>query len=287
MTHIQLQLGMNKVDLELEQFMKSSEKACHKINRNNIEWSPQAMVWIHRRWLLKRVQRYLDNKTRDPRNLIRDCLRRGVTNPLIITPEQLRTEFFVCKRNIDLLTKNGPHFYLKHLQELASRSSLQGDMHRAAKITAIIHKEAVRKQWNRINGSTRKARCSLTLLRVKVPLEGGGHEEYKTKEGLFAAVSPVLVERFQSALIAPCHHGSFFEDVGHLADGPVSQQILKAWLGIPFWDSVSWDYRNSEFRFRFRSSGTFRRKSKSENLKSVQVENRNSGTDFSGIPEFR
>jgi hypothetical protein len=62
---------------------------------------------------------------------------------------------------------------------------------------------------------------------------------------------------------------------------------IPPWLGIPFWDSVSWDYRNSEFRFRFRSSGTFRRKSKSENLKTVQVENRNSGTDFSGIPEFR
>jgi hypothetical protein len=60
-----------------------------------------------------------------------------------------------------------------------------------------------------------------------------------------------------------------------------------AWLGIPFWDSVSWDYRNLEFRFRVRSSGTFWRKSKSENLKTVQVENRNSGSDFSVIPEFR
>ncbi len=131
-----------------------------------------------------------------------------------------------------MLTKNGPHFRLKHLQELASRSSSQGDLHRAAKITAIIHKEAVRKQWNRINGSTRKPRCSLTL-RVKIPVEGGGHEEFKTKEGLFTAVSPVLVERFQAALIAPCHRGTFFEDVGHLADGPVSQQILEGTYEYP------------------------------------------------------
>ncbi len=60
-----------------------------------------------------------------------------------------------------------------------------------------------------------------------------------------------------------------------------------AWLGIPFLDSDFWDDRNSEFRFRVRNSGIFRRKIKSENLKTVQVENRNSGSDFSGIPEFR
>jgi hypothetical protein len=61
----------------------------------------------------------------------------------------------------------------------------------------------------------------------------------------------------------------------------------RAWLGIPISDSDFWDGRNSEFRFRVRDSGTFWRKSKSENLKTPLVENRNSGSDFSGIPEFR
>jgi hypothetical protein len=31
---------MNRVDLELEQFMKSAEKDSHKFECNNIEWSP-------------------------------------------------------------------------------------------------------------------------------------------------------------------------------------------------------------------------------------------------------
>ncbi len=43
--HVQLQ--MNRVDLELEQFMKSAEADSHKYKRNNIEWSPYASVWIH------------------------------------------------------------------------------------------------------------------------------------------------------------------------------------------------------------------------------------------------
>jgi hypothetical protein len=90
----------------------------------------------------------------------------------------------------------------------------------------------MRKRWNRINKSTRKARGSLTL-RVKVPTADGGHNEFKTKESLFSAVSPILVDRFQSALIAPCHRGTFFEEVGHLADGPVSQQILEGTYEYP------------------------------------------------------
>jgi hypothetical protein len=68
---------------------------------------------------------------------------------------------------------------------------------------------------------------------------------------------------------------------------PNSGQQIRAWLGIPISDSDSGTGRNPEFRFRVRNSGTFQQKIKSENLKTVQVENRNSGSDFSGIPEFR
>jgi hypothetical protein len=65
---------------------------------------------------------------------------------------------------------------------------------------------------------------------VKVPQEDSTsnhqHTEYKTKDGIFFAVSKTLVERFQSALVAQCHQGTFFENIGHLVDGPVAQQIL-------------------------------------------------------------
>ena len=56
-----------------------------------------------------------------------------------------------------------------------------------------------------------------------------------------------------------------------------------AWLGILISDSDSWDGQNLEFRFRVWDSGTFRRKIKSENMKTVQVENQNSGPHFSGF----
>jgi hypothetical protein len=42
-----VQLRMNKVDSELEQFMKSAKHKCHKYKRTHIEWSPYAGVWLH------------------------------------------------------------------------------------------------------------------------------------------------------------------------------------------------------------------------------------------------
>ena len=70
LTTAQLQLRLNKVDEEMEQFMKSSERDCHKYKRSDIEWSPLVGVWLRRRWLLHRVQTFREGRTRDPRNLI-------------------------------------------------------------------------------------------------------------------------------------------------------------------------------------------------------------------------
>ncbi len=79
--HAELQLCLNLVDLELEQFMKSSEQGCHKYKWNNIEWSLYVGVWILRRWLLSRVQTFMSGKTRDPRNLFHDCWLKGMKDP--------------------------------------------------------------------------------------------------------------------------------------------------------------------------------------------------------------
>ncbi len=68
---------------------------------------------------------------------------------------------------------------------------------------------------------------------MKVPTSDGGFDEFKTKEGVEGAVTPKIMERFQSALVAPCHQGSFFEDVGPLANRPVSQQILEGTYKYP------------------------------------------------------
>ena len=138
-------------------------------------------------------------------------------DPRQITRDELKAEFFVCRQNLIALAKNGPYFRRKFLQGLCNEAKVKGERNHAAKISGILQKEASRKRWRQVNRTTRKARGGLTVA-VNVPTtdnEGGFHE-YNTQEGVFQAVSATLAEKFQSALIAPCHRGKFFEDVGHL-----------------------------------------------------------------------
>ncbi len=140
--HAELHLHLNLVDLELEQFMKSAEQGCHKYKRNNIEWSPYAGVWILRWWLLSRVLTFMSGKTRDPRNLFCDCQLKGMKDPQLITMDKLKTEFLVCKQNLELLEKHGPYFWLKFLKGLVSKARKKGDSICETRITGIIQKEA-------------------------------------------------------------------------------------------------------------------------------------------------
>ena len=222
----QVQLQLSKIDLELEQFMKSSERASHKIKRDCIEWSPIAGIWVHRRWLLTRVKDFLVRNTTDSCNLIRECKKRGVKDPRQMTEDELKTEFLVCKLNLDTVAKNSPQLRKKFLKNLVTEAKRCGDANRASKLLGIIQKELTKKQWRCINKSTCKRMGNLTMS-VKVPTADGGFGEFKTEEGVYQAVSTTSVKRFQTALGAQCHQGTFFEDVGHLADGPLAQQILE------------------------------------------------------------
>jgi hypothetical protein len=209
--------------------MKAAEKDCHEYLGGQVEWSPKAGIWLKQRWLLARVQVFLNGNTKDPRNLYAACPPHRIKDPCHITQDELNTEFFICKRNVDFLVKHGPRMRCQFLNLLIKKAQRKGNQSQVTEIATILHQEKVKIHWRKINQSTCKPRGDLTVA-VKLPLGDGldpdEYTEYKTKEGIFWVVSRTLVERFQSALVAQCHQGTFFEDIGHLADGPVAQQIL-------------------------------------------------------------
>jgi hypothetical protein len=65
-------------------------------------------------------------------------------------------EFFVCKQNLIHLSKHGPQYRCQFLKHLVSSAKLAEDAGHAAKITSILHREASRKHWIRVNKSTQK-----------------------------------------------------------------------------------------------------------------------------------
>jgi hypothetical protein len=148
-----------------------------------------------------------------------------VKDPCQISNDELEPEFLICKYKIELLEKHTPYFRLKFLTSLVTDATSKGNTACASKLTGVIHKERSRKQWGNINKTTTVA--------VKIPTADGGYNEYNTKEGVHGAVSPIILEWFQSVMAAQCHQRKFFEDIGHLADGPVAQQILEGTYVYP------------------------------------------------------
>jgi hypothetical protein len=155
-----------------------------------------------------------------------------VKDPWKITRDELNTEFFVCRENMNILAKNSPHFRCKFLQGLCTEAKLKGEASCATKTEGILHKEATRRRWRRVNRSTQKTCGGLTIA-VKVPIADRGFNEYKMQDRVFQAVSATLVERLKSALVALCNRGKFFEDIGHLADRLAVQQILEGTYVYP------------------------------------------------------
>ncbi len=209
--------------------MKTAEKDCHKYIKGHIEWCPETGVWMKRCWLLRQVQVFLNSRTRDPQNLFADCCKHGIMDPWQITQDELNVEFFICKQNLEYLVKHGPRMCREFLNKLIHNAKRKGDQARATKIATILQHKKLRKYWHHIYQSTWKPWGGLTIA-VKVPHKDSAgkdqYTKYKTEDGTFLAVSKTLVEQFQSALVAQCYHGTFFEEIGHLADGPVAQQII-------------------------------------------------------------
>ncbi len=93
---------------------------------------------------------------------------------------------------------------MKFFQGLVAFAKRRGNLIRASKIMGILNKESLQKQWRRINKSNWKARGS-SIVKVKVFTADSGVTKFKTKGGVFQAISEVIGERFQSALVTLCH----------------------------------------------------------------------------------
>ena len=65
---------------ELTDYMKAAENRCHKFKQKIFDYSPEISKWWSRRWLLKRVDRFLRGKVPDPLNLFRG-LKKGQHRP--------------------------------------------------------------------------------------------------------------------------------------------------------------------------------------------------------------
>jgi hypothetical protein len=70
------------LDTEFMQLMLHFENEVSKFMMGHIEWSPTIRIWLSCRWLLKRIQQWMQGTgTPDPRNMFRDCHCMNIPDP--------------------------------------------------------------------------------------------------------------------------------------------------------------------------------------------------------------
>jgi hypothetical protein len=137
------------------QLMLHSENEVSKFMMGHIEWSPTIGIWLSRRWLLKRVQQWMQgNGTPDPRNLIRDCYRLNIPDPWTVSYDTICIHVLMTNAEISRLAKDAPALRREHLLCLIEDAEEKSDTVQAQAILEILRREAQKKTWRKINYST-------------------------------------------------------------------------------------------------------------------------------------
>ncbi len=225
-------LIMNALDTEFMQLMLHSENEVNKFMMGHIEWSPTIGIWLSRRWLLKRVQQWMQGiGTPDPRNMFRECYRMNIPDPRKVSYETICAHIVFTNAEISRLAKDAPALRREHLLGLIENAEEKSDTARVQAILEILRREAQKKKWRKINYSTRPPRgAAPTCIQVETP---SGTTTYRTEDEIFEHSSHHLSLRFRHAYSAPVYGSTLIQEVGPLGDTDRTQEILEGTFTYP------------------------------------------------------
>ena len=110
----------------------------------HIEWSPEIGIWLSRRWLLQRVEAWMQGVgIPDPRNMFRSCARLHLPDPRTSTYGTICPQILVANEEIRRLSKDAPAHRRQHLLDLIDEAEKFDEIGRAK---AILDKKVENNQ---------------------------------------------------------------------------------------------------------------------------------------------
>ena len=223
---------VSTLDTEFTELMLHSENEVSKFMMGHIEWSPKIGIWLSRRWLLKRVQQWMQGSgPPDPRNMFRECHRLNIPDPRTSSHDTICIQIMIANAELARLSKDAPALRRQHLQDLIQEAEGKNDIERAQAINGILRRETQKKSWRKINYSTRPPRGTApTAIQVETPLET---TTYTTEEEIFDHSAHHLSTRFRHAYSAPIYNSELLHELGPLGDTNVANEILEGTYEYP------------------------------------------------------
>ncbi|MGA0401929.1 MAG: hypothetical protein ACO3PX_18315, partial [bacterium] len=222
----------NKWDMELEEYIKHSErKACCKIFSGQHGYSPELSLWISRSRFWDDVRSHMLSPIRDPRNLY--CRLRSEGYQFSdLTIEIVDAKIAAVANKLQWCKQNSPQLRDSHLDRRLEIATSKGDEAAIKAITAIIKKEASRKDWSACRRSQEKSRGRSVLSVQTVDSDGLTHTK-DTQAEVEAAAAAELNPRFRLANTAPIFHSELIDHTGPMGELPAVKHILRGTFDFP------------------------------------------------------
>ena len=108
--------ALNRLDKESADYMKAGEKRCRKIKSGLIPFSPDAVKWIRRKMVYNSLLLLRQGRKKNKGNITRMACGVGISRPMHLSVEEIRTGLQVCKSKCKDLPKTGWLLRQQHLK---------------------------------------------------------------------------------------------------------------------------------------------------------------------------
>jgi hypothetical protein len=223
----------NKIDEEVVQHQRGSEKKCNKFYDGKIEFSPEVGIVVRRGRLYKRILDFKHGRPMNLRTLKDACKKQSVLFPSQLTIGEVKDHITICQARLKELEKTAPQDRERHLQScyVVARDKKREKAVRI--IQKMMRKESNQRQWRRIRNTIHPQRGS-AVASLTVKSEAGEETEYATSEGVEHQASRAIADRYKKARTAPILQDErLFKDFGYTANTPAARQVLDGTYSYP------------------------------------------------------
>jgi hypothetical protein len=227
----------NRIDNQVTEIQIYSEKVCRHIYRPDCPFTIEYSVWHKRARILKRMQRMIEGRVRQPGLLCQQACKLGIMKPRLWTLEQVQEGHQVCKAWKRELELYAPAFCFEHVRDLLIDAEAKGQSERVKILREQMSCEESRGMWGVLHYhfNTDGGRCN-AVTRVD-RIEDRVTVEYNQQEDIERVVREEMQARFSAAELSPFCQGLLGKELGYISDTATAAAILNHTYVIP--DSVS------------------------------------------------
>ena len=159
----------------------------------------------------------------NPSNVKRFAMRHGISQPFMLSREELVAGYKACKQRRKELEAVAPMLRREHLRRCLSTAYDKGEEQHAKRLKEIMARENFSTNWRRIKAVTQEP-CGGNVTRVDIEINGDVIS-CADQESVQQAIQENLSERFYLANSSPFCQGYFLEQLGTLADFDIAVRI--------------------------------------------------------------